>query len=181
MNGVNGWLVAIIVVLIGALMFVLGQQSGQDGGDLLAELTEEGAEGEAAEEGSSTDSAPASPPPTSKRAVRIGTRGAGQTACQAVAVVANLPGTGGVNDFLAVREAPTTRGTQIDKLGAGHPVVVCDQNDSGSWIGVVYQNDGLPPRGRCGVVDPVASARNYSGPCQSGWVYSKYLEVVPNR
>jgi len=181
MNGVNGWLVAIIVVLIGALMFVLGQQSGQDGGDLLAELTEESAEGEATEEAASTDAAPAAPARTSKRAVRIGTRGAGQTACQAVAVVANLPGTGGVNDFLAVREAPTTRGTQIDKLGAGHPVVVCDQNDSGSWIGVVYQNDGLPPRGRCGVVDPVASARNYSGPCQSGWVYSKYLEVVPNR
>lgn len=181
MNGVNGWLVAIIVVLIGALMFVLGQQSGQDGGDLIAELTEDSTE-EASEADEPTgNEAPAAPTVAAKRNVRIGTRGAGASACQAVALVANLPGTGGDNDFLAVREAPTTRGTQVDKLGAGHPVVVCDQNDSGSWIGIVYQNDGMPPRGRCGVVDPVASSRAYSGPCQSGWVYSRYLEVLPNR
>jgi len=176
MNGVNGWLVAIIVVLIGALMFVLGQQSGQDGGDILAELTEDAPTG--TDEVSDSSPTENTPVQAAKRAVRIGTRGAGETACQAVAVVANLPGTGGVNDFLAVREAPTTRGTQVDKLGTGHPVVVCDQNSNGRWIGVVYQNDGMPPRGRCGVVDPVASTRDYSGPCQSGWVYSKYLDVV---
>jgi hypothetical protein len=180
MNGVNGWLVAIIVVLVGALMYVMGQQSGQEGGDLLAELLDDSAEEASEATEAAANEAPAAPAAAAKRNVRIGTRGAGASACQAVAVVANLPGTGGVNDFLAVREAPTTRGTQVDKLGAGHPVVVCDQSDSGSWIGIVYQNDGMPPRGRCGVVDSVASSRAYSGPCQSGWVYSRYLEVLPN-
>ena len=173
MSKTTGFLVAMIIVLVAALAYSMGQQDSD--GDLLAGLLDD--EAEASENAGDQEeaAAPAAPP---VRAVRIGTEGPREYACKAVAVVANLAQTGVDNDFLSVRQAPTTRGTQIDKLGTGHPVILCDQNESGSWLGVVYQNDGLPPGDRCGVIAPVASARAYDGPCQSGWVYSRYIEVA---
>ena len=171
MRGSTGFLVTVIILLVGVLAYMMGQQGTLDS---LTEGSSEKSDQPAAE--TSEPSIP-EPEPAPVRAVKVGTQGPNVSACKGLGYVANLPETGGINDFLAVRHAPTTRGEQIDKLGNGHPIVLCDQNESGSWIGIVYENSRNARVARCGAVQKVASARPYDGPCQSGWVYSKYVEV----
>ena len=170
MNKTTGFLVAVIIVLVGIVAYMYGQKSS----DSRSGSDEKAGESAANTQTASKDSTRLPP----KRDVRIGTDGPRNSACKGIAVVANLPETGGVNDYLAVRNGPSARSTQLDKLGNGHPVILCDQNESGTWIGIVYQNDGLPPGDRCEVIAPAPSTRAYDGPCQSGWVYSKYIEVA---
>lgn len=111
-----------------------------------------------------------------KRAVRVGNDGPYESACRGLGSVANLPG--GNDNFLSVREGPTVKAAQTDRLGDDAPVYLCDQNEDGSWIGVVYDPTGyVPITDECRVEELVPSRRTYEGPCLSGWVSAKYIEV----
>lgn len=165
MNKTVGGLVGVIVLLVGAVMYLLGQQNGVPPREPLAPTDVP------------TEKHDANPPAieaaaTLQRPVRVGTGGPHADACRGIGSVANLP----TGDTLSVREGPTAKARRIDKLEDDAPVYICDQNDDGSWIGIVYQANGyLPTDDKCRAEENVGSVRPYEGPCLTGWVSAKYL------
>ena len=81
--------------------------------------------------------------------------------------------TGG-DGFLAVRDGPGAAYAMTDKLGEDRWVMMCDQR--GEWIAVVYGEDSR--LGRCGVGSPIAKLQPYRGPCKSGWVHGRWIELM---
>lgn len=104
----------------------------------------------------------------------IGLSGPNLNACSSNAKTIGLNPQG--DNFLAVKAAPRIDARRLDKLGPNAELYVCDQSKDGKWLGVVYESDGRPSA-NCGVTSAVPTARPYSGRCQSGWVYSKYIDV----
>ena len=92
--------------------------------------------------------------------------------CGTASQVANLDPQG--DNFLSVRDAPSTQTKERDRLDAGQMVSVCATENG--WSGVVYSKDG-DAETDCGVGTPIATEVNYTGPCRSGWVDSAYLEM----
>lgn len=178
MNKTVATLVVAVILLVGAVMYLIGQRNAAPGrnGAGIPEVIET-APAKATPSDAKADAASKTPTPASlKRAVRIGNDGPHESACRGIGSVANLPG--GNDNFLAVRDGPSAKARQLDKLGADAPVFLCDQNGDGSWIGIVYQANGyVPVTDECRVEDSVPSRRPYSGPCLSGWVSAKYVEV----
>jgi len=75
---------------------------------------------------------------------------------------------------LAVWAAPDRAAPQLDALGPGTEVYMCDSAGGGGWIGIVYPaTDGA--LAACGVAAPIARRGNYAGPCRSGWVAGQSL------
>ena len=168
-------LVAVIVLLVGAVAFLMGQRTGGDEGDPapLSDAATAAPLDEGEEEGEDKGQ-PSSVAKQRALAVRIGRDGPHASACDRIGRVANLPG--GADDFLAVREAPTTDAKQIDKLDDDTPLFVCDRQ--GDWYGIVYLGDGTLGAGdECGLANSVGAVRAYSGRCLTGWVYSRYVDA----
>ncbi|MFM5929360.1 MAG: hypothetical protein ACKOPQ_00445 [Novosphingobium sp.] len=94
-------------------------------------------------------------------------------ACGGVHKVVGLKAKG--DNFLSVRAAPSTSGKELDRLRLGRMVWSCDSINEGEWIGVVYERT---PGQDCGVGTPIAKRRAYKGPCASGWVSGRFLELV---
>jgi hypothetical protein len=91
-------------------------------------------------------------------------------ACGTLGVVTGLDPYG--DNFLSLRAGPGGGGTEILRLDTGAEVIICDER--GSWYGVVY-----PPSGSdCGVSSPIVQRAAYRGPCKSGWVAKRYVEVI---
>jgi hypothetical protein len=88
-------------------------------------------------------------------------------ACDSIGMVAGLDPYG--DGFLAVRDGPSSEYRKIDELHNGDQVILCDQR--GDWYGVVYSRSSRD----CGVSSPISRRIAYSGPCQSGWVFEKYI------
>lgn len=93
-----------------------------------------------------------------------------------LAVVTGLDPQG--DNFLAVRSGPGSSNAQIDALHTGDQVYVCDGN--GRWMGVVYPTNRNMESGtgQCGVPAPVSPRQAYRGPCDSGWVYDAYIQII---
>lgn len=89
-------------------------------------------------------------------------------ACGGIGVVANLKPVAG--NALSVRAGPGLQYASLDKLAAGTRLWLCDGRDG--WLGVVYGSTD------CGVSTPVPDRRTYAGPCSSGWVYRKYVDLI---
>jgi hypothetical protein len=119
-------------------------------------------------------SATAAPAATGERIPRIGLSGDDLDACLSVGEVTGLNPRG--DNFLTVRAEPSARGRAKDRLGSGRWIWLCDE--AGGWLGVVYSADPSERPGDCGVGTPVDRVRPYDGPCRSGWVHSRYVEVV---
>ena len=175
MNRLVVLLVTLVVVLVGALMFVLGRASGDRDEAETTELP--------ARETISTQTAEPLVAAPLKAVVEAGAvaqpvkyGGNDVTdACAANSIVVGLNPNG--DNFLAVKARPNLKSKRIDKLGPNAEVYPCDSTADGQWIGIVYDGDGKwTPR--CGVTSPVARRQSYDGPCQSGWVSAKYLELV---
>lgn len=101
-------------------------------------------------------------------AVQVGGEAEGD-ACGGVGQVANLRKGG----FVAVRDGPGTRYAERDRLFAGRSVWLCEER--GVWQGVVYAADA---QADCGVATVQARRAAYSGPCRSGWVFGRYVELT---
>lgn len=106
------------------------------------------------------------------KAVKVGGE-AEFDACGAVHKVVGLKKGG--DNFLSVRASPSVKGRELDRLRTGRLVWSCDSTEEGEWIGVVYEKR---PGQDCGVGTPIAKRRAYAGPCASGWVAGRYLELV---
>jgi hypothetical protein len=107
------------------------------------------------------------------RAVKLG-GDAEQDACGGVLKVIGLKARG--DNFLSVRAAPSPLGRELDRLRMGAMVWSCDSTEEGEWIGVVYKRRPNDPD--CNVGTPIIRRRNYVGPCASGWVAGRFLELV---
>ena len=93
-------------------------------------------------------------------------------ACGSLGQVIGLDPAG--DDFLSVRAGPGSQTSELDRLGPGRLLTVCDER--GNWLGVVY-----PPQGtdaNCGTGSPQVERTPYRGPCRSGWVHRGHVEIV---
>lgn len=108
-----------------------------------------------------------------ERPVRIGFDGPRFDACASFATVTNIGP--GEDDRLTVRNAPAGSAEEVDALPKGAGVAMCQR--VGGWIGIVYAPDG-GETGACGTGSPVATVRDYDGPCRSGWVRDDYLKLI---
>ncbi len=86
-------------------------------------------------------------------------------------------------NYLTVRASPTSAGTAVAKLGPYHQFWLCDSTPSGAWTGIVFDpgfdpdTDGDGPAD-CGVGSSLATRQEYAGPCASGWVATRYVELI---
>ena len=91
-------------------------------------------------------------------------------ACGTVGVVRGLDPQG--DGFLAVRAGPSSDYAMLDKVYNGYLLNICDQSGKGgNWLGVVYSHETMD----CGVGTPWPRPAAYTGPCNSGWVYRKFV------
>jgi hypothetical protein len=111
------------------------------------------------------------------RPVRIGEGGASFAACANVGRVVNV----GSNEqpYLALRAAPFQEADELLRLSNAARLLVCTRSIDQKWQGVVVPPADAPDAD-CGVASPVASARDYAGPCRSGWVASAFVRMIAN-
>lgn len=83
----------------------------------------------------------------------------------------------GGDGFLAVREGPGTHFKEIDRLRNGWIVFLCDSSDGGDWDGIIYPSDSGAEQD-CGLDGATDRDTSYAGQCKSGWVRSKWVELV---
>lgn len=93
-------------------------------------------------------------------------------ACPAVARIVGLRRDG--DNFLSVRVGPGPKHREADRLGPAAQVHVCEHK--GDWTSIVYA-----PAGRtldCGVSAALPVRTIYRGPCRSGWVHRRFVNVI---
>ena len=96
-------------------------------------------------------------------------------ACGSWAEVSGLNPKG--DGFLAVRGGPGSDYPMRDRLRAGDAFFVCDMSHDGKWMAIVYPREGQTSD-VCGVSGAVPKAREYRGPCASGWVNAAWVRVL---
>jgi hypothetical protein len=173
MNRLVAFLIVLIVVLVAALMFLLGRTSADTESPQIAKI-DTPPTAATRPVAKKTEVVQNSVPDTLVRPVKIG----GDEmldACGGNSIVVGLNPRG--DNFLAVKAGPSLNAKRIDKLGPNTEVYLCEQTADGAWSGIVYDGSGKWTA-RCGVTSAVATRRSYTGPCQSGWVSSKYLELI---
>ena len=102
--------------------------------------------------------------------IMVGSDGPDMDACGTLGEVANLDPAG--DNYLSVRDAPSTLTKERDRLDPGQRVTVCDSADG--WVGIVYSKIDE----NCGVSSPVATEERYLGPCAQGWVDERFVEMI---
>jgi hypothetical protein len=105
------------------------------------------------------------------RPVRYGLNGPELDGCTPYSEIRGLNPRG--DNFVSVRAAPTTAGRELDRLGPGRKVWICEE--AGGWAGIVY---GPRASTGCNVERPLPRVRAYRGPCRSGWVSSRYVTPI---
>ncbi|MEG3087887.1 hypothetical protein [Sphingomonas sp. PB4P5] len=120
---------------------------------------------------------PAEPMRPGVRAVRIGEGGPGFQACAYTARVVNVGSA--EQPYLSVRQAPFQEAAEVLRLPDETRLFACSRSIDQRWQSVVIPPAAAPDTD-CGVTTPVASARDYDGPCQSGWVASAFVRLTAN-
>ena len=105
--------------------------------------------------------------------VRSGELGPSFEACGTAATTRHLT----AGQQLAVRAAPYDAAAETGQVAAGGQFFVCARSHDQRWMGIVYDEGGKLASG-CGVSSPVASRRDYDGPCRSGWVSSAFVKLI---
>jgi hypothetical protein len=97
-----------------------------------------------------------------------------QDACGGAYQVVHLNPRG--DNFVSLRSRPSTTGRELARLRSGQMGFLCDSSPDHQWEGVVYAPPGSDMD--CGIGTPITRKRPYRGPCTSGWVSSRFLELV---
>ncbi len=109
------------------------------------------------------------PPPVP---VRIGELGPSFDACGTLGTTRNIA----PDAVLPARNAPFEAAQEAGGVRSGTRFFVCARSHDQKWLGVVWAPEGDPAG--CGVTSPVASRRDYGGPCPSGWVQAAFVKLV---
>ena len=91
--------------------------------------------------------------------------------------------------FVSVRAAPSTDATEVDRRTLNRNVYAINPADDwkkATFIGVIYHPDPNADAEKfeaaCGVENPPRAdapvKREYTGPCKSGWVHKRFVEVL---
>lgn len=107
------------------------------------------------------------------RSVRIGAARSDFGRCEAIGRVGNLPG--GDDNFLAVRAGPSSKAQELARLRDGARIYLCDRNENGRWLGVVYRSNGQLPKGDSCNLRESGGALAAVGECRLGWVSTRYV------
>src|SRR5690606_6889216 len=78
---------------------------------------------------------------------------------------------------IEVRASPFEQAHATGNLNPGTTFFICTRSLDQRWMGVVYSDTGRAERS-CGVSAPVASRRDYEGPCKWGWVPSAQVRMT---
>jgi hypothetical protein len=79
------------------------------------------------------------------------------------------------DNFLSLRGGPGGKPfREVTRLHAGQVISICQEK--GAWLGVVFAGAGASQN--CGVATAIAHARPYRGPCTSGWVHKRYIDII---
>ena len=105
--------------------------------------------------------------------VAIGELGPTLNACAAAGTTRHVDAGG----RLPVRSAPFDNAAETGGVSAGGQFFVCARSLDQKWFGIVY-DEGGSLAARCGVAEPVAARRVYTGPCRSGWVSSALVKLT---
>ncbi len=93
-------------------------------------------------------------------------------ACASQGQIARLDPKG--DNFLSVRSGPHSKRQELDRLREGTSVIICEKR--GRWLGIVYPAPGTTTD--CGLSSPRTKRSPYTGPCRSGWVFDRFVDVV---
>lgn len=104
------------------------------------------------------------------QSIRVGDNGPRFPACAYLGHVSGV----GQHDLLDVYGAPFECANVIDNLANGRELYVCSNSMDRKWFGVVYAGKGQSSS-ECGLDAPIRLAREYAGPCKSGWVSSAFV------
>jgi hypothetical protein len=92
-------------------------------------------------------------------------------ACGSIAVVKRLDPAG--DNFLSVRSGPGATYREIDRLKTKDNVIIC--GEKGVWFAAIYPWSN---KSDCKVGTPWPKRAPYTGPCKSGWIHSKFVEII---
>lgn len=91
-------------------------------------------------------------------------------ACPSTGTIVGLDPQG--DGFLSVRSGPGgSKYREIDRVYNGMRVFICEYK--GPWLGVVYSAGGDTEA--CNVSTNWPRRQAYTGPCEYGWVHSRYV------
>jgi hypothetical protein len=108
------------------------------------------------------------PPP-----IKVGGDGPEMDACGTYAEVVEFDASG--EDIPYVHDAPSAATKARDKLSTGQGVKVCETQNG--FSGIVYTGESRS-NADCNTDSPLATEQNYTGPCLSGWVDSRFLQLI---
>lgn len=161
---------SISAVALATLAACSDAPNAQASAELSAETPENTAE---VPSGTQTQGAGDDKTPIEAVAVRVGLDGPDFDACGGYGQVTGLNPQG--DNFLSVRSAPTVAAEEVDRLPQGAGVSMCDHADG--WIGIVYQAQGIDDP-NCETGSPALAVTPYDGPCRSGWVSERFVELI---
>jgi hypothetical protein len=105
--------------------------------------------------------------------VMIGELGPNFAACNAQGQVRERASEGAI----PVRAAPFEPAQEKAQLPSGSSFFICDRSHDQRWLGIVYDSNRQANRS-CGVSAPIRNAREYEGPCDSGWVAASQVRSI---
>lgn len=73
--------------------------------------------------------------------------------------------------FLSIRSTPSASARELGRLYNGQTIYVCAGR--GDWLGIVYGRAGQD----CNVTTSWVRTLPYTGPCNSGWVHRRWVEI----
>lgn len=79
---------------------------------------------------------------------------------------------------LAVLERPDEYARKKDELSARTLIWLCDVDESGDFQGIVYPSGDFQELEDCRVSTSVDTPQPYAGPCRSGWVVARNIQLV---
>ncbi len=92
-------------------------------------------------------------------------------ACGSIAEVKGLDPAG--DNFLSVRSGPGATYREIDRLKTKDLIIIC--GGKGIWYAAIYPWSN---KSDCNVGTPWPKRAPYTGPCKSGWIHSKFVEII---
>ena len=117
---------------------------------------------------------PAGPAETGEIVPLIGLDGPQADGCGGIGQVSGLLPNGA--EFLTVRERPEDYGRKKGELAPRSLIWLCDARDD--WQGIVYPTGDDQELGDCRTSSAVAVPEPYSGPCESGWIPARQIQLV---